>query len=136
MTGLSWPLATKKCCAGRGGGQEHHTACSVHGYWRPDIAPAAQPRPCLRRRRIELPEQRASPDIERAHGGAGRVGARHVVDRGADDQRVVQHRRRRIERKLTGVVLRRRVRKRHRALVAELGAGASRREVEFDHPRV
>jgi hypothetical protein len=36
----------------------------------------------------------ASPGIERAHGGAGREGARHVVCRGADDQRVVQHRRR------------------------------------------
>jgi hypothetical protein len=80
--------------------------------------------------------QRTSPGIERTHGGAGRVGARHVVDRGADNQPVFQHRRRRIERKLTGVMLRRHVRKRHRALVAELGAGASRREVEFDHPRV
>ena len=102
----------------------------------PDIAPAAQPRPRVRRRRIELPEQRASPRIERAHGGARRVGARHVVDRGADNQPVVQHGRRRIEREFTGVLLRRRVRKGHRALVAELGARASRREVEFDHSRV
>src|ERR1700733_2996355 len=84
--------------AGASRRNEDQIALLVDGHDRPGVRSARVPGFCrisIWRDRIPTPPQRAGACVEGAHDAAGHNGTRVVIDRGADDDEVVDHSRRR-----------------------------------------